>query len=169
MLIRKAIVSDAEKIAYVHVKSWQTTYENILPQKMLANLSYEQRTKQWVNNIKNGKIYVAEDTDKKIVGFSTGGKERTGNYPDFTGELYAIYILEEFQRQGIGRQLLRPVLNDVCALEMTSVLVWVLEHNPAAEFYKAMGGVYVDKTNIEMAGKSYQEFAYGWKELPRIE
>lgn len=169
MRIRKASKTDAERLAYVHVKSWQTTYEHILPQKILDNLSYEQRTKQWANNIKNENVYVAEDSVEGIIGFSTGGQERTGKYPGFTGELYAIYILEEFQRQGVGKELLKPVLDDLRAGDMSSMLVWVLEHNPAEEFYKALGGTYVDKMDINMAGKTYQEFAYGWKKLPQVD
>jgi Acetyltransferase (GNAT) family. len=50
-------------------------------------------------------VYVAENKSGKIVGFAAGGRERMGKYM-YQGELFAIYILEEYQRQGIGRQLL---------------------------------------------------------------
>jgi len=169
VLIRKATNADAEKIAYVHVKSWQSTYQGILPQNVLDNLSYEQRAKQCANNMKNENVYVAEDSVEGIVGFSTGGRERTGKYPYYTGELYAIYILEEFQRQGVGKELLKPVLDDLRIEDVSSMLVWVLEHNPAEEFYKTLGGTYLDKMDINMAGKTYQELAYGWERLPQID
>lgn len=51
MKIREAIVSDAKGIAKVHVDSWRTTYKGIIPDDFLNNLSYEQRTKLWEENI----------------------------------------------------------------------------------------------------------------------
>jgi hypothetical protein len=33
---------------------------------------------------------VAEGENGKIIGFSTGGKERTGHYEGYKGELYTI-------------------------------------------------------------------------------
>lgn len=169
MYIRKAMSEDVEQIAYVHVKSWQTTYKGVLPQDMLDNLSYNVRRKQWTNNMENGNVYVAENRDGHIVGFSTGGREGTGQYPDYNGELYAIYILEAYQRQGIGRQLLKPVVDDLKAKGLNSMLVWVLEQNPAADFYRAFGATYLDSKEIQIAGNPYQEFAYGWSELPAIQ
>jgi|SRR5699024_2240220 len=168
MKVRNATKADAENIADVHVKSWQTTYRGILPQKVLDNLSKEQRTRQWTNIMENANVYVAEDADGNIVGLSNGGPERTGAYPEYTGELYAIYILEAYQRQGIGKMLLKPVLQELKAEGMHSMLVWVLEHNPAEHFYKNIGGVFLDKVDIQIGGGTYQELAYAWKELPHF-
>lgn len=168
MYIRKASLSDAGEIADVHVKSWQTTYHGILPQNVLDNLSIDTRTKQWEKNIENGDVYVAENPDGFIVGLSTGGRESTGKYLAYTGELYAIYILETYQRQGIGRQLLKPVLDELEAHGIYSLLVWALKHNPAAYFYQALGAKYIDKKEIQMAGETYLELAYGWQKLPEI-
>lgn len=169
MIIRKATSEDAEGIAIEHVKSWQTTYKDILPQDILTGLSYRQRQKQWAKNIENSNVYVAEDMDGDIIGFSTGGRERTGKYPGFSGELYAIYILEEYQRQGIGKKLLKQVLEELERANHHSVLVWVLEHNPAADFYESSGAIFLDKTDIQIAGNTYQELAYGWDRLPQID
>lgn len=36
--IRKAVLTDAEGIAKVHVDSWKTTYANIVPDEYLDNL-----------------------------------------------------------------------------------------------------------------------------------
>lgn len=47
MIIRKAAMSDATNIAAVHVDSWQTTYQDIIPNHYLDRLSYEQRTELW--------------------------------------------------------------------------------------------------------------------------
>ena len=44
-------------------------------------------------------LYIAEDENGHVIGFSVGGKERTGNYEVFPGELYSIFILKEHQEQ----------------------------------------------------------------------
>ncbi|WML44507.1 hypothetical protein [Neobacillus sp. PS3-40] len=46
-------------------------------------MTYESRKQKWNDIITNKVVYVAETADGEIIGFSNGGKERTGNYPDF--------------------------------------------------------------------------------------
>lgn len=65
--------------------------------KVLINLSYERREQLWTNNIPNGIVFVAENDNGQIVGFSSGGKERSGKYKEYKGELSSIYILQEYQ------------------------------------------------------------------------
>ena len=87
MQIRRANFDDVKGIAKVHVDSWQTTYKGVFPDEFLAKLSYEQRENLWKNNLEEQQVYVAENDSGEIVGFSVGGKERTGEYKKFIGEL----------------------------------------------------------------------------------
>ena len=66
--IRKAVLADVKGIAKVHVDSWKTTYTNIIPEEYLNNLTYESREQIWKNNIPNGDVYVAENSEGQIVG-----------------------------------------------------------------------------------------------------
>ena len=103
MNIRKAKAEDAAEIAKVHVDSWRTTYKNIVSDEFLERMSYEERENMWKRIFQStgGEpcVYVTEK-DGEIVGFASGGKERSGNYPDFDSELYAIYLLAEVRRMG---------------------------------------------------------------------
>lgn len=166
MLIRKAKLEDAKDIAKVHVDSWRTTYKGIVSDSFLESLSYEQREKMWRSGIEANQVYIAEDGEDQIVGFATGGKERTGKYDAYQGELYAIYLLEEAQGKGIGRQLVQSVVNNLKGKQLNSMLIWVLAENPACLFYEKLGGKKVDTEEIEMDGKKLDEVAYGWRELP---
>jgi len=49
------------------------------------------------------------------------------------------------------------------------MLVWVLEDNEAEHFYKAKGGKKVDTKEVNIAGQTYTELAYGWEKLPLIQ
>src|SRR5699024_6256566 len=112
MKIRKAYSNDALGVAKVQVDSWKTTYKNIVPDGYLEQMTYENREKKWKDIIFNQAVFVAENNGE-IIGFSNGGNERTGKYPDYKGELYAIYILEEYQRKGVGKLLLEPVVENL--------------------------------------------------------
>jgi L-amino acid N-acyltransferase YncA len=95
MIIRAAHLEDAPGIAHVHVDSWRTTYKGIMPDKTLANLSYEQRTQQWVTRLSkpHRETFIPVAEDGQIVGFVSGGPVRSEQEALYKSELYAIYIL----------------------------------------------------------------------------
>ena len=166
--IRKADLNDTKGIAKVHVDSWKTTYFNIVPNEYLNNLTYESQEKIWKKNIPSGGIYVAANNDGEIVGFSAGGRERSGNYNGFDGELYAIYILKEYQGHGIGRQLVIPIIEEIKKLGLTSMLVLVLKDNNSRQFYEALGGIEIDEVEVRIGGEKLSESVYGWKDIRKI-
>ncbi|WP_226682933.1 GNAT family N-acetyltransferase [Sutcliffiella horikoshii] len=166
--IRKANLSDTKGIAKVHVESWKTTYANIVPDEYLNKLTYESREQIWINSIPNGGVYVAENNEGEIVGFSSGGKERSGDYDGFDGELYAIYILKEYQGQGIGRALVQPIMEELIGMGLNSMLVLVLRDNASCLFYEALGGKKIDEIEVQIAGKKLTEVVYGWENVKGV-
>jgi ribosomal protein S18 acetylase RimI-like enzyme len=178
--IRPAVPDDASGIARVHVDAWRTTYRGIMPAEVLANLSYAGRERMWRRNLEtagqDGTVqYVAEcspadssDTARspsgEIVGFAAGGPERSGD-PDHTGEVYAIYLLEPYQRRGVGWRLFCAVTRRLAEAGMRSLLVWVAAQNPSRRFYEALGGVPVRERQEESGGAPLAEVAYGWSDV----
>jgi ribosomal protein S18 acetylase RimI-like enzyme len=165
MRIRQATVADVAAIARVHVESWRTTYKGLLPDDYLANLTYQQREPLWrgILSTPTGPqlVYVAEDTAESIVGFASGGPERSGD-PVYTGEVYAIYLLEGWQRQGIGRQLTVTLVRRLIQRGLTSLLIWVMADNPSRRFYEALGGQPVRDRRQMTGGVEVTDVAYGW-------
>lgn len=168
MNIRKAVLADAKGIAKVHVDSWKTTYENIIPDEYIKQLSYEKRERLWKEGIPKGGVFVAVNEEGKIVGFSSGGKERTGKYPHFSGELYAIYILKEFQGKGLGRLLVQSVMKELMLENMTTMMVLVLEDNSACHFYELMGGKKISSIEVDFTGTKLTELVYGWDDIRNL-
>ncbi|WP_042478270.1 GNAT family N-acetyltransferase [Bacillus ndiopicus] len=168
MNIRQAKLEDAKGIAIVHVDSWRSTYRGIVAQSYLDNLSYSEREELWRTAIPYGHVFVAENKQGEIVGFATAGKERSGVYPDYQGEISAIYILEEYQGQGIGKALIQQGVQYLQMKGFVSMLVLVLADNPSTAFYEAIGGEKIDVVEIEIGGESFKEAVYGWRTLPQI-
>lgn len=167
MKIREANALDAEGIARVHVDCWRTTYQDIVPDEFLNNLSYENRTKMWVQNISNENNYVfVAEREGKIVGFTDAGREKTGQYPGYSADITTLYILKEFHGLGIGKQLLQQVFLKLKENTMTSALVWVLEDNPSRHFYEAMGAKVIrNQKDITIGGKQLNLMGYGWRNI----
>lgn len=164
--IRVARVEDAPGIGRVHVDSWCTTYKGIVPDEVLANLSYtlrEQKARQRLSD-PTTRTYVAEDEQGQIVGFVVGGLNRDADSA-YASELYAIYTLQEVQGHGIGRKLTHVLVERLVRDGLYSMLVWVFADNSARGFYEALGGHYVATKPIEIGGALLDEVSYGWDDI----
>ncbi|KGP71021.1 GNAT family N-acetyltransferase [Pontibacillus yanchengensis] len=168
MNIRRAVPDDARGIAIVQVDSWKTTYKNVVPDEYLNKMTYESREQKWKDLISDQAVFVAETDDGEIIGFSNGGKERSGKYPNYNGELYAIYILEAHQRKGLGKLLIEPIIEDLEQNNIFSMIVLVLEENNSRLFYEFLGAKKIDIVEIEVLGKKLNELVYGWQDIRSI-
>ena len=112
--------------------------------------------------------FVAETVACDVVGFAGGGPEREGN-PTYRGELYGIYLLEAYQRKGLGCRLVSAVARRLLADGFGSMLVWVLKDNrPACRFYESLGGERVGRKTIAIAGADLVEVSYGWRDIANL-
>jgi ribosomal protein S18 acetylase RimI-like enzyme len=173
MIVRQARVEDAAGIARVRVDSWRTTYKGIVPDDYLTNMSYEESERRWRWILNNGSstgsiCYVVEEETGQVVGFISGGPEREHDDPAYSGELYAIYVLKEYQEQGIGRRLTETLVEKLLQAGMESMLVWVLAENPACRFYEALGGQPLKTVQEEIGGKLLDLIGYGWSDIKTL-
>jgi GNAT superfamily N-acetyltransferase len=167
MLIRAATCADAESIARVQVDTWRTTYRGLVPEAFLDAMSDTELAERHGNHLKESNIviYVCEDGSNGIIGYTTGGPERFGSKA-FKGELYAIYLLQSYQRKGIGKKLFRAVVRSLIETDMNSMVVRVLAENPWRSFYKTLGGKLLDDTGeIQIGGATLKLIEYGWEDL----
>lgn len=164
MNIRKAEPKDAYGIARVRVNSWRTTYRGIVPTDFLLKLG--SNAIEWSEKVRGAlakhevKGYVATVEDE-IVGFVLYGEERTRDYPDYPNEVYAIYILESHQRNGIGSLLLERAIGE---MSNHGLIIWALELNPYRTFYERREGQVIDAKERMFGEIALREIAYGWQQ-----
>lgn len=163
MTIRKATIQDVAGIAKVHVDSWRSTYDNIIPEKYLMDLSYEQHEVKWEKIISEGlaEVFIAEE-DGKIVGFVSDRKDKDKRV------LGAIYILDDYQGQGIGNALMKEIFHYFSQENLEKVYVEVLADNTAKAFYEHYGAKYVGEEFITIGGKALKEFIYVWDDVSTV-
>jgi L-amino acid N-acyltransferase YncA len=168
VVIRTARKEDAGAIARIYVESWRSTYAGLLPDKLLLRMNVADHEARWWRHVlarfrRNHFVYVAETEEDGVVGFGSGGPSRQADLP-YRGEIYTLYLRDEFHGRGIGR-LLFSALTERCLREYgNSLIVWVLAGNPSRFFYHALGGKAVARRPTTMAGAKIEELAYGWED-----
>lgn len=170
MRIRTAERSDSEVIARIHVGTWRTTYRGLMPDPVLDGLSVVQRLAQRERDFADpdyGRrfiVHVAEMPAAGVVGFGICGAERRGG-ERFDAEIYAIYVQHDVQGKGVGRALLAEQANWLWLQGWQSLLIWVLEGNPAARFYERLGGHAACEQIGEFGGRPLREVGYTWPDM----
>ena len=148
-MLRLATIEDAEIIATIHVRTWQTAYEGIIPHQYLASLSVQERANLWRNAIskQHGTVLLAVASHGEAGFISFGpSRDRDGNEK---AEIYAIYVLPAFWNQGIGRELLDEAERRIKDNHCIAITLWVLEKNALARRFYEAGGFGLDAARKE--------------------
>lgn len=164
MIIRNARTDDYAGITSVHIKSWQETYVGLMPQSFLDNLSIEGRQSFWEEHLRDPShcesIWVAENQSEEIVGFCSGGVARNSQLA-FDSELYAIYLLKEFQGQGVGRSMFNALVSRLKEDGYQSMYLWVVKGSKTIAIYESLGGVLGNQTQTDLiGGEEVEELLY---------
>jgi ribosomal protein S18 acetylase RimI-like enzyme len=174
IVIRRGRRSDAAGIGRVHVETWQAAYAGLLPDAMLAHMSYVRQSAWWARALGDPReargIFVADDPDMGIVGFGSCGPVR--DPPECldtarrrVGEVYTLYVEPDFQNRGLGRRLLDALFRQLRADGCGIAVLWMLADNPTRFFYEGLGGAVVGERTDTMSGQDVDEVAYAWQDL----
>lgn len=151
IIYRKATEADCYDIAKLKGIVWNTTYQGIYSDEALKGYDVEKNEKiilQIVNNLEI-ELYVATDNDT-IVGFMTCGKPYKP-FRHYEQEVGLLYILKEYQRQGIGAAFLNIARNQVKDAGYEEFMLVVNSKNTnAIKFYLAMGGEIIESDERQM-------------------
>jgi len=167
MKVREYRYEDIPQIARIHVKSWQSTYKDILPETYLNDLtdSLESSIKHHQNQYgknKLNKTIVAEE-DNSLCGFLIYGPKRHLSDDDKAAEIYALYILDSHQHKGIGHQMMAYAAKDLLDKNYSELRIWALKDNKYRQFYDKLSGVVKDEKNIIIGEESFGEVCYHYK------
>jgi GNAT superfamily N-acetyltransferase len=165
--VREATESDAHGIATVQVLSWRVTYRGIIADAYIDSLTIDAREARWAKGLAGRGThpqisFVAVDDGGGIVGFASGGANREPR-PGYDAELFAIYLLPEAERRGLGRRLVRAVASALRDSGHIAMEVRVLAENPACRFYESLGGRPLSRGMHAVGGVDYPEVRYGWE------
>ena len=131
---------------------WQTTYQNIYPDKKLQNFDFNYHANKFKDmiNSKDIQLYVAMIYNK-IVGYTAVGKSPRRQNSAFV-ELILLYVLQEYQGQGIGKALFKFAKEKLYKSNSNNFIIYCNKYNyDSQKFYLKMGCeiIETDPDNID--------------------
>ena len=175
--IRPAGAADADAVAGLHVEGWRAANGGIVETGYLDALDAADFAGCWRGWFADGqtRVQLALAGDGIPAGFVGYGRVRTplpGQSPIrplYSGEIYALYILPAYWRQGLGRLLMTAAAAGLAEMRHRSFCLWVLEGNRrAGDFYKALGGQRCGRKIIEIGARRLEELAFGWRDGAKL-
>lgn len=155
--IRKVTADDVGAIQYLATMIWADTYDGVLSKKdQVRVLRHSYSQGELMKSIQENTFLLAE-VNGVAAGYVDMGIQNEVLY------LHRLYVMPEFQRRGLGKQLLQEAIFQSIGLfegsdreecSMPKVVVATVEtRNPRARgFYKKMGFVEESSTTINMGG-----------------
>jgi ribosomal protein S18 acetylase RimI-like enzyme len=136
-LVRRATVDDIPAVLDVARRTWRATYAGKIPDddvERFVDAAYSaEQLGGAVQRLGDGFAVAVVSSD--IVGYLLAGTNRDGN-----GELFAIYVLPEWQGLGAGQLLWDTACSVLRAGGHARMHLWVLASNESARrFYERQG------------------------------
>ena len=171
IVIRPATAADARPIARVRIDTWRTAYRGLVPDAYLDAMDVEQSVALWQRvldaDAPNARVFVADQAGE-LVGFAAANRLAEPRH-GLDAELSAVYVRHEFQRAGIGRQLVLAAARAQRASGATGLIVWSIAGNkPARAFYEALGGTVIVEQPFEWDGVPLTEVGYAFTDLDAL-
>jgi len=133
MIIRNIEEKDYEGKGYVHYQSWIETYTGLMEESYLSKHTLEKcilMAKKYPDRT------ITAEVNQKVVGFANYGPTRDED--QHSGEVMAIYVLKDYQKQGIGKALMDECMSRLN--DYQKIIVWVLSSNQKSiDWYERYG------------------------------
>lgn len=161
IIYREAKIDDYEGIYYVSCYSWEETYRGYMPDEYLDDRinNFNERalkTKAYLENLDfEGDLdkYLVCEVDGKIVGICQYSKSQNDFYAD-SGLLGALYVLKDFQKLGIGKELFRRAAIGIRNMGYKTMYLECLTGNDAINFYLKYGGQIIENIDYKISNFS---------------
>ncbi len=173
---KQATPKDANTIASLHTKSWQTAYKNSLSDDYLNNHALKDRQAVWQKRFEtenpNQFVSIAKeyDYDDCLAGFVCV----FANFDEqFGAMLDNLHVDKAFQGKGLGKSLIKQAalwLRDSKQANSSSMFLWVFETNHSArKLYEGLGAINHEVSNELMPdGNRISAVRYVWKDIDAL-
>ncbi|WP_053074214.1 GNAT family N-acetyltransferase [Chromobacterium sp. LK1] len=170
LLLRAADARDVERIAALHVASWQQHYRGILPDEYLDQRAWDERLTLW-----RQRFAAASPPWVRLALWYGESVGFVCLLPDEAPErgvyLDNLHVLPGQQGRGVGRALMAAAAAEALRVAPGRPLyLWVYQANHAAcGFYRSLGGVASTPREVDTAaGSRAQALSYQWDDPSRL-
>ncbi len=148
-------------MAHIHVRTWQFAYHNLLDKKFLQELSVTEQAEKWSRRLIDADssfIIFAATVKKKIIGYIFGGRPQYKEDNRYDCEIYAFYVLPEYQGLGVGKKLFKTFTTEAINRGYKHGCIWCLDGNPTEGFYKHTNGIYKKSKRIPIPANGKNKY-----------
>ncbi|WP_026859840.1 GNAT family N-acetyltransferase [Jeotgalicoccus psychrophilus] len=146
-IIREMVTEDTKQVQYAAKKSWNATYEGIIPIEIQDNFLKGAYNNQMMERRLEHSLMLVAEAENTIAGFANF----TPVNQQGQTELSAIYLLPGYQGEGIGSALLNAGIEKLKDVKEIHLDV-EKENTIGMAFYKAKGFKIVDEYNENFDG-----------------
>ena len=166
---RKTTIDDAYGVAYVSAHSWKETYTGFMPDDYLNNriANIENKLETTKKFLQDKDTYYVATVDDRVVGICYYNKSENEKYHDY-GLLGAIYVLKDYQKLGIGKELFKIAIKGLIDMGYNKMYLECLKGNPTINFYKHFDGEIVETINYRIEDFSVKADIVLFNDLEKI-
>ena len=164
-IIEKLSIDNVEYYARVNALAWKQSYKGIVNDDFLELINTEPEIQKAISNLKEGlndssRRFLLKYKDE-YVGVLRVRKTKYDKYSE-CGELGALYLLDAVKGKGFGKILFNKAINELREMmKYDKMIIGCLSENPSNEFYKHMGGKFVDTNPLTLPnGQELMENLY---------
>jgi N-acetylglutamate synthase-like GNAT family acetyltransferase len=154
IMIRRANINDLEALAKINTNAWKINYKGIIDEDFLQKRTVEGFIEKRMENnwLENKEIDTfVYDENNLIKGFVSGNDK----HKKYDSEIEALYVDTEYQKSGIGSQLLEYMKRNYKNKGCKKMIIWTIEGLQNNSFYKKYGGKIMEEKEYEYGNKKY--------------
>jgi ribosomal protein S18 acetylase RimI-like enzyme len=160
--VRPARAADADDLARVQVASWRSSFAEIVPSALLAELTGEEASAIWRDRWRAAiaspptsrhrvLVAVSDSAAREVAGFASAGPATDADrWPGTDAEIYEFRIAPDRTRRGHGSRLLHAAADTLVADGFHTVSTWVLEVDVARQRFLEAAGWAADGARGEL-------------------
>ena len=157
---RDATEADVAELGKLHAITWAQTYS-------AKNANIQLRQYQWrkaFDEENDGSWFciLVINGANELVGFAKGKIYKENDSTELRGDLNKIYLLNDYQRLGLGTKLIGHVARRFLSRGINDMVLFGVPQNPSCAFHEAMGGerLYSEKGTFDGG--------YCWRDLKKL-
>jgi len=157
IIFRKWNQNDFEQVYKILQESWDKAYSSFIPKEDLTfylNQTYNTKKLEELFDNANAFCFVAE-----VDGMAVGWLKLTIDITENRFYLSSIYVLPEFQKLKIGKQLMEISFTSAKEKGFSEIWIGVMDNNiNALQWYEKTGFVFEEKLPFKMGNTEVQHF-----------
>ena len=159
-VFRDATQNDVAELGKLHAITWAQTYNAKNPNIQLRQYQWQKAFTE--ENDGTWFCIVVVNKNNELIGFAKGIINKNKDSAEKQGDLNKIYLLNDYQRIGLGTKLIGHVARRFLSIGVNNMVLLGVPQNPSCSFHEAMGGerLYSDKGTFDGG--------YRWRDLRKL-